>query len=350
MGLRRLGEHDRLDDRPGVLEQRDVTGSTRAPSARSSSTGGARAAPRSRGRRARRAPRRRRPEARRRRRRARAGTRARAPRAAGCSPRRSARAGPTVSNRPRGGHDTVVRHEPRRGTQAGDAAVSRQGSGSSRPCRCRALPGRGRRRQPRRCRRSSRRRRDRETTGCAPDRSAGSSSARRRRTRACSACRRRPLPPRAGARPSSASRVATLSRRISEARGRPLAGDVDHVLDRDRDAVQRTGGRALGLGQRLLGPHGDERVELGGGLDPRQEACTASRGESSPRPESARRAVRASRERQDVVGDETLELLERRQDRLRGNPARPRDPRPRDSHPAARRATRSRLEIGGIGE
>ena len=40
--------------------------------------------------------------------------------------------------------------------------------------------------------------------------------------------------------------------------GRRRAGDVDHVLDGHGHAVQRPVGRRVGLGQRLLGAHGDD--------------------------------------------------------------------------------------------
>src|SRR5262245_21666022 len=80
-------------------------------------------------------------------------------------------------------------------------------------------------------------------------------------------------------------------------RRRPRPGDVDHVLDGDRDPVQRSARRGGGLGERLLGPHGDVgvhaavdpldavEVELDrlprrelAGSQPRGEACDAQAG------------------------------------------------------------------------
>ena len=118
MGLRRLGKQDRLHDRPGLLEQRDLDRletSLRASAARRPPRGRSR---RPRGRRARRAPRRRRSGALADRPPGPAGTRARAPRAASCSPRRSARSGRPCrtsrrrERRPRSRRDRVDGRSP----------------------------------------------------------------------------------------------------------------------------------------------------------------------------------------------------------------------------------------------
>ena len=104
------------------------------------------------------------------------------------------------------------------------------------------------------------------------------------------------------ARVAQAAHDVVVERRDEVARGasapkvsRP-AGDGAVVLDRDRHAGERplvAGPDRVGVGERLLGRHVDERVDRGSSAAMRSsDAWTSSRAESCPERTSARRARR----------------------------------------------------------
>ena len=201
------------------------------------------------------------------------------------TPRRCARAGRPCRGSSATGNDAVGRNEPHRRPVAGDAAEARPGSGSSRPCRCRARRRRARRRRPRRCRRSSRRSCARDPRGCSAGPKCGlfvsapnaNSCVFSLPTIAAPAARSRAT--------HSASRSGTRWR-IFDAAVVGMPGDVDHVLDA-RPPVARAACRAVQ--ERVVRVEGHGAVS-GGSRCSSSASAGRMRSRSPARPPDPRRS------------------------------------------------------------
>ena len=277
--------------------------------------------------------RRRRSGARRRRRPGSAGTRGRAPGAAGCSPRRVLASGPDRVEAPRGRDDAVVRHEARRRPQPGDAAEAgrdpdRAGRvGAERPGD--EVGG------------------DRGTAAAARaaadaigrPRVAGRAEMRARRQRAerelvrvqlADARRRRP---REGARPSRRRAPRRCRGGSRDAAVVRVSGDVDHVLDRDRNAVQRAvRAPCSASASASSAAHGDEGVERRGGSRSGQVGLHRL-PRARARPARIRSASRASVTDGAAPAGRCARARSSAGRIARGSPAPPRDRRPRGETP-----------------
>ena len=190
----------------------------------------------------------------------------RSPRARWRSPPRSARSGPTVSRVNETGTTPLLETRP----EVGRMPVTPQKRCRD-PDRAGRIGAERRGHEPRRCGGAA------AAARAAADPIGRPRVSRRAEMRARRHCPERELvrveladhdrPAARSASTVAASVGATFSARMRDARGRPRSGDVDHVLDGDRHAVERAARRlpveGVCLGERLVGSDADERVELG---------------------------------------------------------------------------------------